>query len=72
MTKLETLVDRLQRLPTARREELSEALVVLVEEVAAARDAPDWHLEVLAARLAGPDDFADAEEVEAFFARGGA
>lgn len=69
MTKLDTLVERVSRLPADRRDEVAEAFTQLLDLAWPPTDVPAWHLEELARRMAGPDDYATDEEVEAFFAR---
>ncbi|MBL8551114.1 MAG: hypothetical protein JNJ73_14095 [Hyphomonadaceae bacterium] len=69
MTKLEVAIERLRALPSAAQEALAEEILDLLDEAPALTQAQWAEIE---RRIAGPDDFASDEEVEAFFKRHGA
>lgn len=71
MTTLETTMSRIAKLPPAERDELVSWLDAMLDgiESGPAATLSAEQLAELERRLAGPEDLASDEEVEAFFAR---
>ena len=71
MTRLESTLTRLSKLPEAERDELVDWIDLMLDgiEIDSATGLSDPQRADLKLRLASPEDLASDEEVAAFFAR---